>query len=98
MLTENGKHHVPEGYEDLHQKYKNVGCDPRIYLSIVDPGNHLRNLEVRGEVVRVEEDADLDFISSMSKHYLGLDRHPYHRPGDKRIVLYVQPWHTTQTG
>ena len=80
------------------QKYKNVGRDPRISLSIVDPENHLRYLEVRGEVVRVEEDPDLDFISSMSKKYLDVDRYPFHQPGDERIVLYVEPRHTTQMG
>ncbi len=80
------------------QKYKNVGRDPHIALSIVDPENHLRYIEIRGEVVRVEEDPNIDFISSMAKKYLGVDRYPNHQPGDERIVLYVKPRHTTQMG
>ena len=80
------------------QKYKNVGRDPHIVLSIVDPENHLRYIEIRGEVVRVEEDPNIDFISSMAKKYLGVDRYPNHQPGDERIVLYVKPRHTTQMG
>ena len=80
------------------QKYKNVGRDPHIVLSIVDPENHLRYIEIRGEVVRVDEDPNIDFISSMSKKYLGVDRYPNHQPGDERIVLYVKPRHTTQMG
>ncbi len=98
MTTENGKHHVLEGYEDLNQKYKNVGNDPRISLSIVDAENHLRYREVRGKVVRVEEDPDLDFINSMSKKQLGLGKYPFHRPGDERIIPCVEPRHTTQIG
>jgi hypothetical protein len=80
------------------QKYKNVGRDPHIVLSIVDPENHLRYIEIRGEVVRVEENPNIDFISSMAKKYLGVDRYPNHQPGDERIVLYVKPRHTTQMG
>ena len=99
MTTENGKTNIPEGSQTkTRQKYKNVGSDPQIALSIVDPENHLRYIEIRGEVVRVEEDPNIDFISSMAKKYLGVDRYPNHRPGDERIVLYVEPRHTTQMG
>jgi len=80
------------------QKHKNLGRDPHIALSIVDPENPYRYVEIRGEVVRVDEDPDLDFINSMAKKYLDLDRYPYHQPGDERIVLYVEPRHTTQMG
>ena len=80
------------------QKYKNVGREPRLALSIVDPENPYRYLEVRGEVVRVEEDPKNDFINAMAKKYLGVDEYPYHQPGDERIVLYIQPEHTTQMG
>ncbi|CAN5678327.1 PPOX class F420-dependent oxidoreductase [soil metagenome] len=80
------------------QKYKNVGREPRLALSIVDPENPYRYLEVRGEVVRVEEDPNNDFINAMAKKYLGVDEYPYHQPGDERIVLYVEPEHTTQMG
>jgi PPOX class probable F420-dependent enzyme len=80
------------------QKYKNVGREPRLALSIVDPKNPYRYLEVRGEVVRVEEDPNNDFINAMAKKYLGVDEYPYHQPGDERIVLYIQPEHTTQMG
>jgi PPOX class probable F420-dependent enzyme len=78
------------------QKYKNLNRDPRLALSIVDPENHLRYLEIRGVVDRIEEDPDLDFINSMSKKYLGKDRYPNHRPGDERVVVFVRPKHTTK--
>jgi hypothetical protein len=34
----------------------------------------------------------------MAKKCLGVDRYPNHQPGDERIVLYVEPRHTTQMG
>lgn len=80
------------------QKYRNVERDPRIAVSLVDPENPYRYLEVRGEVTEVEEDPDNDFINAMAKKYLGMDEYPYHQPGDERIILYVKPEHTTQMG
>ncbi len=78
------------------QKYKNLGREPRLALSIVDPENPLRYLEIRGVVDRIEEDPDLEFINSMSKKYLGKDKYPNHRPGDERVVVFVRPEHTTK--
>lgn len=80
------------------QKYKNVNRDPRIALSMVDPENPYRYLEIRGWVDRIEEDPNLDFINAMAKKYLDMDEYPNHQPGDERVVIYVRPEHTTQMG
>jgi PPOX class probable F420-dependent enzyme len=77
------------------QKYHNVRLNPRVALSIVDPTNPYRYLEVRGKVIRVDEDKDLAFINSMAKKYLGRDVFPWHLPGDERVVIVIQPEHTT---
>jgi PPOX class probable F420-dependent enzyme len=90
--------HVKFSQTKARQKYRNLQRDPRIALSIVDPENPYRYLEIRGEVTRVEEDPNIDFISSMAKKYLGLDRYPYHQPGDERVVVFVRPEHTNQMG
>jgi PPOX class probable F420-dependent enzyme len=78
------------------QKYRNIQRKPRLALSIVDPENPLRYLEIRGVVDRIEEDPDLDFINSMSEKYLGIGKYPNHRPGDERVVVFVRPEHTTK--
>ena len=88
--------HVKVSQTKTRQKHQNR--DRRITLSIVDPENPYRYLEIRGEVVRIEEDPNIDFISAMAKKYLGLDKYPYHQPGDERIVAFVRPDHTTQMG
>ena len=90
--------HVKFSQTKTRQKHKNLQRDARVSLSIVDPENPYRYMEIRGEVVKVEEDPNIDFISSMAKKYLGKDRYPWHQPGDERIVLYVEPRHTTQMG
>lgn len=90
--------HIKFSQTKTRQKYKNVGRDPRIAVSIVDPENPYRYLEVRGEVTEIEEDPNMDFINAMAKKYLGMDEYPNHQPGDERIVLYLRPEHTTQMG
>ncbi|CAA9578136.1 MAG: Putative oxidoreductase, partial [uncultured Thermomicrobiales bacterium] len=80
------------------QKYKNLQQDGRVALSIVDPANDYRYIEVRGTVVRVDPDPDLAFINSMAKKYLGQDTYPYHQPNDERVVMVVEPRRTTEMG
>lgn len=90
--------HVKFSQTKTRQKYRNVQRDPRIALSLVDPENPYRYLEIRGEVTKIEDDPDLDFINAMSKKYFGIDEYPNHQPGDERVVVYVKPRHTTQMG
>ena len=90
--------HVKFSQTKARQKFRNLKRDPRVAFSIVDPENPYRYLEVRGEVARVEEDPELNFISAMAKKYIGVDRYHYHQPGDERVVIFVEPGHTTQMG
>ena len=80
------------------QKYRNLQRDARIALSIVDPGNPYRYLEIRGVVERIDPDPDNAFINSMAKKYLAEDVYPWHNPGDERVVVVVRPEHTTKMG
>lgn len=80
------------------QKYRNLKRNPQIALSIVDSKNPYRYLEVRGTVVRIDEDPDKAFIDSMSKKYLGQEKYTNNQPGDERVVIVVQPEHITTMG
>jgi hypothetical protein len=53
---------------------------------------------VRGKLVRIDPDPDLAFINKMAQKYLGAEKYPWHRPGDERVVIVVEPVHTTQMG
>lgn len=77
------------------QKYRNLKSDSRIALSITDPDNPYRYIEIRGVVDRIDEDADNEFIDSMAKKYLDQDAYPWHQPGDHRVIVRVRPEHTT---
>lgn len=80
------------------QKYHNLQREPRIALSIVDPTNPYRYLEVRGKVVSLDDDANNKFINSMAKKYINQDVYPWHRPEDERVVVVIEPEHITQMG
>jgi PPOX class probable F420-dependent enzyme len=80
------------------QKYENLVRNPTIALSGTDPDDPYRYLEIRGAVVRIDDDSSNEFIDSMAKKYMGLDSYPYHKPGDHRVVMVVEPVHTTQMG
>jgi len=80
------------------QKYKNLQRDPRIALSIVDPENPFRYLEIRGRVVRFDPDPDKAFIDQMAQKYLGVEKYPWSQPGEDRVVIVVEPQRVTAMG
>ena len=77
------------------QKDRNMRRDPRVSLSVMDPENSYRYLEVRGEVVDIEEDTAFEHINKLAKKYLGLDEYPYLQPGEVRVRYHIEPQHTT---
>jgi PPOX class probable F420-dependent enzyme len=90
--------HIRFSQTTTRQKYRNTRADRRVALSILDPDDPYRYLEIRGVVADVEDDPDLAFINSMALKYLGFDRYPWHQPGDERIVIVVEPTRTTTMG
>ena len=73
------------------QKERNLHRDPRLALSILDPDNPYRYIEVRGRVIEVTEQGADDHIDRLAKKYLGVDQYPNRRPGEVRLIFKVQP-------
>jgi PPOX class probable F420-dependent enzyme len=80
------------------QKLKNVEREPRVAISIIDPQNPYRYLEIRGAVVELQPDPDKAFIDRMAQKYLGEEKYPWSRPGDERVIVVVEPERTTSMG
>jgi len=80
------------------QKDKNVRRDPRVALAVIDPDNPYRYLEIRGRVVEITEQGADAHIDKMAKKYLGADKYPYRQPSEVRLILKIQPVHTTMMG
>lgn len=71
------------------QKFRNITADPRVSVSLADPSNPYRSLEVRGMVAAVTADPDGAFFTNLARRY-GYD-HPVVPSGPDRVMLSVRP-------
>ena len=71
------------------QKDKNVRREPRVAVSIQDPENPYRYVEVRGKVKEITEKGADEHIDAMAKKYLGQDKYPFRQPGEKRVLYKI---------
>jgi len=72
-------------------KDRNMKEGSAVSLSILDPDNAYRYLQVRGRVRKVTEAGAAAHIDSLAKKYLGVDKYPYAQPGDVRVIYEIEP-------
>ena len=80
------------------QKDRNMRRDGRVSLSIQDPENPYRYLEIRGKVVVVTEAGADEQIDKLARKYLGKDKYPYAQPGEVRVTYRIEPEHFSSMG
>jgi PPOX class probable F420-dependent enzyme len=80
------------------RKDKNMEHNPAVALSILDPDNPYRYLEVRGRVAEITEQGADEHIDKMAKKYLGKDKYPFRQPGEVRVLYKIEPLHTSKMG
>ncbi len=86
--------HLLFSVNKVRQKHRNLLRDPRVAIAIADLANPYRSLEIRGVVVRIDEDLDGRFANSLSRKYLNRDRNADEiQPGEERVVIVVEPKH-----
>ena len=79
-------------------KDKNIRRDPRVSITLQDPGNPYRYLEVRGRVVDITENGADDHINKLSQKYLGKPVYPYRQPGEVRVIYRIEPQKVSSMG
>ncbi|HEX3400757.1 MAG TPA: PPOX class F420-dependent oxidoreductase [Acetobacteraceae bacterium] len=72
-------------------KQRNMKEGSPVALSIMDPENPYRYLQVRGKVTRMTEDGASAHIDSLAKKYLGKDKYPFAQPGEVRVMYEITP-------
>ena len=72
-------------------KDKNLRRTSSVALSIMDPDNPYRYVQVRGRVTAVSESGADAHIDSLAKKYMGQDRYPYRKPGEVRVIFTIAP-------
>lgn len=67
-------------------KDRNMRADPRVALTIPDPGNPYRYLQIRGRVVEILTEGAREHINALSKKYTG--NPVYGGPSSEQRVIY----------
>jgi PPOX class probable F420-dependent enzyme len=73
------------------QKDRNMARNRAVALSILDPDNPYRYLEVRGHVAEITEEGADEHINKMAKKYLGHDKYQFRQPGEVRVLFKIKP-------
>jgi PPOX class probable F420-dependent enzyme len=72
-------------------KTRNLERNPTIAMSVQDPENPYRYVQVKGRVTEMTEQGADAHIDALAKKYLGQDRYPHRRPGEVRVTVKVAP-------
>ena len=80
------------------RKDRNMRKDPRVALSLSDPDDPYRYLEIRGRVVEITEDGADAHIDRLAHKYMGVDTYPFRKPGMVRVMYKIAPERFTQMG
>ena len=72
-------------------KDKNLKQGSPVAISITDPDNPYRYVQIRGKVAHVTEQGASEHIDKMAKKYLGKDKYPFAQPGEVRVLFEIEP-------
>lgn len=75
-------------------KEENLRRDPRLSLSSTSTENPYDRVEIRGRAVRfvVGDEAERG-MDRLAKKYVGTDRFEWRIPGERRVMVLVEPTH-----
>jgi PPOX class probable F420-dependent enzyme len=75
-------------------KVANMEHRPQVALSIMDPDDPYRYLQIRGEVVEVREQTGKRDIDRLANKYLGKEEYPWYE-GETRVSFLIRPRSTS---
>lgn len=78
-------------------KAQNMQEGAAVALSILDPENPYRYVQVRGRVKRTTREGADAQIDALSHRYMGKD-YPFRRPGEDRILVEIAIDHASASG
>jgi PPOX class probable F420-dependent enzyme len=71
-------------------KPRYIEADPRVSLTVVDPGDPYRWVAISGTAALVDEGAN-EQIDRLAKKYVGRDTYPWHKPEERRVTVRISP-------
>lgn len=74
------------------QKERNVRHNPKVGLSVTDPENPYRFVQIRGEVETVTEEGAVEHINELAKRYMGVEEYPnLGEEQGERVKIEIRP-------
>ena len=74
-------------------KTRNMKLGAKVALSILDPDNPDRYVQLRGTVSHIrQDDIAARHIDQLAFKYMGLDKNPYANPKDVRVMFEITPY------
>ena len=83
--------HVLVNSAQGRQKDRNMRRDARVAIELIDPDDPYRYVQIRGVVEEITTEGADEHIDKMAKKYRGLDRYPWRRPGEVRVLYKIKP-------
>ncbi|TDJ62700.1 MAG: PPOX class F420-dependent oxidoreductase [Proteobacteria bacterium] len=72
-------------------KDRNMRARPKVALSIVDPDNAFRYVQIMGTITEITEDGADAHVDTLAQKYLGKPRYPWRQPGEVRVIYKITP-------
>jgi len=79
-------------------KARNLSQGAKVALSIMDPDNAYRYIQIRGTVTKETVEGADAHIDSLAKKYLGQDVYPWRGPNETRVIYEITPSATQAMG
>jgi PPOX class probable F420-dependent enzyme len=79
-------------------KDKNVRRNAQVAISIQDPDNPYRYLQIRGRVVEITETGADDHANKLSQKYVGKPVYAKQSPSEVRVLYKVEPQKVSSMG
>lgn len=77
-------------------KHRQVKCDPRVALTVVDPAKPLRYIEIRGTVTLTDDPNGMMRDQIAAKHGFS-DGGAFDQPGTSRVTMAITPHASSNT-
>ncbi|MFO7942769.1 MAG: PPOX class F420-dependent oxidoreductase [Anaerolineales bacterium] len=75
------------------QKDLNMERDPQVAISIQDPDDPYRYVQVRGVVEEITTQGADEHIDKQAQKYLDVEEYPHRVPGEVRKLYKIKPEH-----
>ena len=82
--------HIRLTHTTTRQKYRNIAADPHVSVSVNDPDQPYRYLELRGTVTKIEPDPTAELFMTLAARY-GLEIPGPPKDAADRVILVMEP-------